>query len=68
MTTQFIGLQSLNDQDLQAAAGGGGGLGLGQMFDKAQKIATKSVKIAAKHVKEGAQEINQVLVDELGTP
>ena len=66
MTTQFIGLQSLNDQDLQAAAGGG--LGLGQMFDKAQRIATKSVKIAAKHVKEGAQEINQVLVDELGTP
>ena len=67
MTTQFIDLQALNDQDLQAAAGGGG-LGLGQMFDKAQKIAAKSVKIAAKHVKEGAQEINQVLVDELGTP
>ena len=67
MTTQFIDLQALNDQDLQAAAAGGG-LGLGQMFDKAQKIATKSVKIAAKHVKEGAQEINQVVVDELGTP
>ena len=66
MTTQFIDLQALNDQDLQVAAGGG--LGLGRMFDKAQKIATKSVKIAAKHVKEGAQEINQVLVDELGTP
>ena len=65
MTTQFIDLQALIDKDLQAAAGG---FGLGRLFDKTQKIATKSVKIAAKHVKEGAQEINQVVVDELGTP
>ena len=65
MTTQFIALQALNDKDLQAAAGG---FGLDRMFDKAQKIATKSVKIAAKHMNEGAHEIAQTVVDELGTP